>query len=202
MTEETLKDWILNNKVLDIIFGENTHIEIVKRGGSILKFLAKQNALPEDSVELIWRCQQGKHAEMVRVVYSIIQELVPSIDVRYVDNFFVRISQVSNATRTAFNETTVPASQYDDKFLEFLKEFTLKALENFFKTRTQECQMEEQHARTYDDIIKEREAKIVSNFKQYLSDPTSWNTEDKQYGLPIFWELIQDRAVQVTAELS
>lgn len=95
---------------------------------------------------------------MVRVVYSIIQELVPSIDVRYVDNFFLRISQV-------------PASQYDDKFLEFLREFTLKALENFFKARTQECQLEEHQPRPYDDIIKEREASIVGNFKEYLANP-------------------------------
>jgi|LauGreDrversion4_2_1035121.scaffolds.fasta_scaffold14831_4 hypothetical protein len=92
ITEDILKDWLLQNRVLDIVFGENTHIEIVKRGGCILKFLAKLNSLPEESVDLIWRCQQGKHAEMVRVVYSIIQELVPSIDVRYVDNFFLRIS--------------------------------------------------------------------------------------------------------------
>ena len=92
ITQETLKDWILSQKVLEIVFGENTHLEIVKRSGCILKFLAKLNALPEESIDLLWKCQQGKHAEMVRVVYSTIQDLVPCIEVSYVDNFYSRIN--------------------------------------------------------------------------------------------------------------
>lgn len=41
LTSELLKEWILQNKILEIVFGENTHTEIVKRSSSILKFLAK-----------------------------------------------------------------------------------------------------------------------------------------------------------------
>ena len=41
LTAETMKDWILNEKILDIVYGESTHLEIVKRSGCILKFLAK-----------------------------------------------------------------------------------------------------------------------------------------------------------------
>lgn len=55
LTPEAMKDWILNEKILDIVLGENTHLEIVKRSGCILKFLAKQGALPVESVDLLWR---------------------------------------------------------------------------------------------------------------------------------------------------
>lgn len=72
ITQEILKEWIVTNKLLEIVFGENTHLEIVKRSGCILKFLAKLQALPEDAVDLLWKCQLGKHEEMVRVVYSAI----------------------------------------------------------------------------------------------------------------------------------
>jgi hypothetical protein len=41
LNPDLLRNWILNQKILDIVFGENTHMEIVKRTGSILKFLAK-----------------------------------------------------------------------------------------------------------------------------------------------------------------
>ena len=41
LSAETLKDWLIQQKVLETVFGENTHLEIVKRTGSILKFLAK-----------------------------------------------------------------------------------------------------------------------------------------------------------------
>lgn len=72
---------------METLFGENTHLEIVKRSGCILKFLAKEGALPKNTVELIWKCQMGKHEEMVRVVYGIIKELVPHIEIGYIDEF-------------------------------------------------------------------------------------------------------------------
>lgn len=55
LTPEAMRDWILNEKILDIVLGESTHLEIVKRSGCILKFLAKQGALPVESVDLLWR---------------------------------------------------------------------------------------------------------------------------------------------------
>lgn len=67
---------------------------------------------------------------MVRVVYSTIQDLVPSIEVKFVDLFYARIQQV-------------PQAMYDDKFLEFLKDFTQKALENYFEWKSRESQLAE-----------------------------------------------------------
>jgi len=67
-----MRDWILNEKILEIVLGENTHLEIVKRSSCILKFLAKLDSLPLESVDLIWKSQLGKHEEMVRVVYQMI----------------------------------------------------------------------------------------------------------------------------------
>ena len=46
LTAQTLKDWILNEKIIEIVLGESTHLEIVKRSGCILKFLAKEASLP------------------------------------------------------------------------------------------------------------------------------------------------------------
>jgi hypothetical protein len=40
LTIEDLRDWISENKVLEIILGGNAHIEIVKRCGPILKFMS------------------------------------------------------------------------------------------------------------------------------------------------------------------
>ena len=41
LTAEYLKKWIIDQKVLDTAFGEGTHLEIVKRAGCLLKFLAR-----------------------------------------------------------------------------------------------------------------------------------------------------------------
>ena len=55
LTSEIMRDWIINEKILEIVLGENTHLEIVKRSSCLLKFLAKQDALPIESVDLIWK---------------------------------------------------------------------------------------------------------------------------------------------------
>jgi len=85
-----MRDWILNERILDVVFGENTHLEIVKRSGCILKFLAKQGSLPPETVDLIWK-QQGKHEEMVRVIYHTVQELVPHLEQKFINLFFAKI---------------------------------------------------------------------------------------------------------------
>lgn len=123
LSAETLTHWLIEQRVLDIVFGENTHLEIVKRTGSILIFLARQNALPAETVDLIWKCQLGKHEEMVRAVYTIIKDLVSEIELSYVDQFFAKIQ-------------AIPPQQYDEKFLNFLKDFTSSALETYFNYRS------------------------------------------------------------------
>ena len=91
LNAEALKDWILEKKILEIVLGDNTHLEIVKRSGCILKFLAKQDALPQETIDLIWKSQLGKHEEMVRVIYNMIQDLVPHIHIQYIDLFYQKI---------------------------------------------------------------------------------------------------------------
>ncbi len=114
---------------------------------------------------------------MVRVVYSTIQEIVPSLDVAIVDLFYQRITQVQ-------------PSQYDDKFLEFLKDFTLKALANYHDTKAAEQSIDEEHASSFEEAIKKRETHVFSHINEYLTNPALWDSEDKAYGLPIFWEMI------------
>jgi hypothetical protein len=43
---------------------------------------------------------------------------------------------------------------------------------------------------------------MLSNLGEYLGNPQKWDTEDKSYGLPIFWEMIQDRSSQMSGDLT
>ena len=140
-------------------------------------FLAKEGALPNEVVDLVWRCQIGKHEDMVRVVYSTIQEILPEISVQQADLFFQKIMQV-------------PQSLYDDKFLQFLKDFTLKALASYKKTRSEEMGLAEDHAEQFDEKISKREVLVITKISEYLANKELWDTDDKQYGMPVFWDLI------------
>ncbi|CDW78729.1 UNKNOWN [Stylonychia lemnae] len=188
LTQEKMRDWLLNEKILEIVLGENTHLEIVKRSSCILKFLAKLDSLPLDSVDLIWKSQLGKHEEMVRVVYQMIQELVPFTQHKYIDMFYQKIQQV-------------PTSQYDDKFLEFLKDFTMKSLESYYDTKHNEDSINESNTIAYEDYISLREKQALQRIGEIVNNQQiNQLGDEKHYGLPIFWELIQDRATSVSSD--
>lgn len=57
-TGQMMCEWFVSNKVIEIIFGEGSHIEIVKRSAPILKMLARfgQGVFDQSTVDLIWRC--------------------------------------------------------------------------------------------------------------------------------------------------
>jgi len=62
--------------------------------------------LDEATVELLWRCQDGKHEEMIRTVYNLIEQVLHHVNLDVVNLFFAKISQEHN---------------YDEKYLLFLR---------------------------------------------------------------------------------
>ena len=115
MDQTIVKDYILKEKVAETLFGEGAHSEILKRAAPIIRFLCQQGAITQQIIDMIWNCQQGKHEETVRVVYALINEVVPNIPEPLLDNLFAKIS-------------SVPQDQYQEMYLDFLKEFTIRAL--------------------------------------------------------------------------
>lgn len=116
LNNESMLEWLMQSKVLEIIFGQGAHIEIVKRAQPILSFIAKQSKgmLDEATIELIWKCQDGKHEEMIRTVYNLIEQVLPSLNIKIVNFLFLKIQQ---------------EQRIDEKFILFLKQFTFSALE-------------------------------------------------------------------------
>jgi hypothetical protein len=70
-----------------------------------------------------------KHEEMVRIVYNVIQEISPVLPLNLINEFFKRIRQV-------------PQNQYDEKFLNFLKELTSRALESAMMAKRDKIRMQ------------------------------------------------------------
>ena len=129
LTTGALRRYLMSNKVLEVVLGENSHPEIVKRCGPILIFIIKygQGCFDESCVSIVWRCQEGKHEEMVRIVYALIQEISGHLNINLLNEFFERIR-------------TVPQKMYDEKFLTFLKELTQKALTQTFLSQVNSIQ--------------------------------------------------------------
>ncbi|CAF4170771.1 unnamed protein product [Rotaria sp. Silwood2] len=59
--ERKLANWIIENKIIDYLFGPNLHTELLKQCLTILIFLASNNLLTVKHIDLIWSCVSLTH---------------------------------------------------------------------------------------------------------------------------------------------
>mgnify|MGYP001051868523 FL=1 len=59
--ERKLANWIIENKIIDYLFGPNLHTELLKQCLTILIFLATNNRLTVEHIDLIWSCVSLTH---------------------------------------------------------------------------------------------------------------------------------------------
>ena len=75
-TGDYLAKWIISNKILEVIFNENVHSELVKKSKNILIFLARKDMVTAEIIELVWKSQIDKHEDIVRAVYDTIRDVL------------------------------------------------------------------------------------------------------------------------------
>jgi ubiquitin carboxyl-terminal hydrolase 9/24 len=111
-----LAAWVVEARLIDAIFGENPHIELVKRACDLLSLLAQHSLLTVNHLDMIWGCSQAKHESFVRTIYQVILELVPKLTLQQCRHMFNLIK-------------SVPSTCYDEKYLKFVKDFSVLAIE-------------------------------------------------------------------------
>ena len=112
-----LREWMIKQQVAETLFAEGSHPELLKRAGPIVRFLCRQNAINQEIIDMIWKCQQGKHEETVRVVYGLIGDILLDLPAPLLDSLYQKIA-------------AVPQAQHTEMYLVFLKDFTMKAFES------------------------------------------------------------------------
>ncbi|GFO01272.1 ubiquitin carboxyl-terminal hydrolase 34 [Plakobranchus ocellatus] len=55
---EEMAKWLLDNKIVEQIFGPNLHIEIIKQSQSILNFLGAEGKINNQHLDCIWAAAQ------------------------------------------------------------------------------------------------------------------------------------------------
>lgn len=112
-------DWVHENKVIDFIFKENPHSELIKRSYSILYILAQDTeTFPEEMVALIWSCcSSEKHEDIHRATYELITQLAKCLPQQGLKSLFQRVK-------------TIGLPQIDGRTIVFLRDYTINAIEN------------------------------------------------------------------------
>jgi len=49
-------NWIQTEKLVDILLGDSTHDEMIKRSNILLKFLNDNNAIDFGILNVLWKC--------------------------------------------------------------------------------------------------------------------------------------------------
>jgi hypothetical protein len=115
-----LEDWLLENRVVEIMFGESMHTELVSRCDVVLMFLALRGALLPRHLCLIWKSCLGSHEAVARVVHPLLLDVIPVLSPTLRTSLFSEIC-------------SLPFHKYTAQTLHLIKEFTVRALKAYKK---------------------------------------------------------------------
>ncbi|XP_037912392.1 ubiquitin carboxyl-terminal hydrolase puf isoform X3 [Hermetia illucens] len=74
---QKLADWLSENQIISHLFGPNLHVEVIKQSHIVLNFLAVENKITEEHINLIWQSAQLKHCS--KPIYDILPSLVKNL---------------------------------------------------------------------------------------------------------------------------
>lgn len=77
---EQMSQWILENKLLENIFGPNLHVEVIKQSHYVLSAISPK--ITTEHIDIIWSSAQIKHYE--RFVYEVLCTLVKNLNFKTV----------------------------------------------------------------------------------------------------------------------
>lgn len=75
-----MTQWILDNKLLENIFGPNLHVEVIKQSNYVLSSIAPK--ITTEHIDIIWSSAQTKHYE--RYIFEILGSLVRNLNYKTV----------------------------------------------------------------------------------------------------------------------
>ena len=72
------KRFLIDNKVLELIFTETPHPELIKRSLEVLYLRSTdtQDPIHAEVVDQIWKCCTEKHEAVVKASFNVIQDLI------------------------------------------------------------------------------------------------------------------------------
>jgi len=84
--------WLLEKKVLEHYFTIiGFHVEILRQGAELLKFMAQRNQLTKDHVDTLWELSLGNHEHDKRIIYESLCDISTKMAPELVEHLFERI---------------------------------------------------------------------------------------------------------------
>lgn len=101
--ERKLSNWIIENKIIDYLFGPNLHTELLKQCLTILIFLASNNRLTVEHIDLIWSCVSLTHCS--RHILDLLMNLgQKNLNIHLLNHL---LQLIGRSDRTQYTESTL-----------------------------------------------------------------------------------------------
>lgn len=105
LTIERFADWLKEANIVEFIFLENPHDELIKRSGDVIRGMAQGGSLQEEHISMIWSCARGdKHENIVRATYELVSDLSLWLHPNFLEFFYLKIQGIRDDD---FDEKTV-----------------------------------------------------------------------------------------------
>ena len=120
LTSQVFLEWIRDQKIIDYVYGEYSHPEIIRKSGDILWKMWKYQLLSIKEIDLIWKIFESNfHEDIMRATLSVVEEISKVWDEQTLDNIRKRIHKFKK-------------NSYDIGMIEFMKSFILAEMQNFY----------------------------------------------------------------------
>ena len=93
-----LGKWLLENKIIEHIFGPDLHVEIIKQSQIILNILAVEGKITNEHIDCIWAASQLKHCS--KQVYDILIPRIKNLDLLLVQHLSKLVSSLARSAHT------------------------------------------------------------------------------------------------------
>ena len=116
-TPDVLVAWVQREQLVDLIFGEGLHDQIVRRCPDVLRFLALRDAFDSRLLDFVWRASLDKHESVKQAIYFALVEITVSLPLALLDALYSHIR-------------SVPHAEYTQQTVTLLRGFSVCALQS------------------------------------------------------------------------
>lgn len=92
--DRSLLRWLQKNQVLEELFGNRRHNQLIKKSGDVISYLATHAGLTEEHIQVIWRCAIEAHEAFTIEVMKILGDCAPSFQNNHIEQLLNYLSQI------------------------------------------------------------------------------------------------------------
>ncbi|KAH3765659.1 ubiquitin hydrolase [Pelomyxa schiedti] len=119
ITTQYMISWIKDQHIISTLFGNSKHLELIRRCGYIVRFLAQEQQLTLEEIQEIWNSCLGQHETVISAVYSLLEHIAYFLNEEAIQYIYSQFR-------------AIPYSNYTTQAIHFLCDFCCETQDSRF----------------------------------------------------------------------